>query len=66
MNDITRQSLIMAFFAFLIIWKLADILLWLIIKFSSWNTGVVSIFLFCIFIFYIRYKAYKRKIEAQK
>nr|DAM20444.1 MAG TPA: hypothetical protein [Caudoviricetes sp.] len=71
MNGITRQILSTVFFAFLIIRKLTGILswliiTWLIIKLCCWNAGAASTFFFCIFIFCIRYRAYQRKIEAQK
>lgn len=66
MNDITRQTLFILFFIILAMWKFTEIIFFIIIKFYCWNIGAASTFFFCIFIFCIRYRAYQRKIEAQK
>ncbi|DAA84940.1 TPA: hypothetical protein CPT87_07075 [Candidatus Gastranaerophilales bacterium HUM_5] len=66
MNDITRQTLFIMFFIILAMWKLTEILFLLTMKLYCWNAGFASILFFCIFVFQIRYNAYKRKIEAQK
>lgn len=66
MNDITRQTLFIMFFIILAMWKFTEILFLLTIKLYCWNAGFTAILFFCIFVFQIRYNAYKRKIEAQK
>lgn len=66
MNDITKQTSIILFFMFLIVWKITDILAWVIIKLYCWNAGIFFLLLFYLMIFCIKYNAYKRKIETEK